>query len=82
VRMDACRAIDHFARLVVFVKVLTHEVDVLCKGLSWDHVVQHGHGACERAIIQTFAQYVPSGSGAVRASRGDAFECLLSALVL
>jgi hypothetical protein len=34
VRMDGCRAIDHFARLVVVVKDLTHEVDALYKGLS------------------------------------------------
>jgi hypothetical protein len=33
VRMDGCRAIDHFARPVVVVKVLTHEVGVLYMGL-------------------------------------------------
>jgi hypothetical protein len=32
--MDGCGAIEHFARIVIVVKVLTHEVDVLCKGLS------------------------------------------------
>jgi hypothetical protein len=43
-RMDDFRAIDHFARLVVVVKVLTHEVIVLCKRQSRalaEHVVVH-----------------------------------------
>jgi hypothetical protein len=31
VRMDGCRAIDHLAGLVVVVKRMTHEVDVICK---------------------------------------------------
>jgi hypothetical protein len=86
VRMDGSKAIYHLAGLVVVVKGITHKVDVLCKRLARamakHEVVKQRKGACQRATIQTFAQDIPSGSGAVRASSGHALDNLVSALVL
>jgi hypothetical protein len=83
--MDGRRAINHLACLIVVVKGLTHEVDVLCKqlarALAKHEAVKQRKGACEGATIPTFAQDVPSGSGAVRASTIDALDNMVSALV-
>jgi hypothetical protein len=54
----------------------------LARALAKHEVVKHRKGACERATIHTFAQDIPSKSGAVRASSGDALDSLVSALVL
>ena len=54
------------------------EVDVLFKRLARGLAK---HGVCERATIHTFAQDVPSGSGAVRASSKYALDSLVNALV-
>jgi hypothetical protein len=60
VRMDGSRAIFLLAFcLIVVVKGLTHEVDVLGKrmarALAKHEVVKQGKGACKGAPIQTFA---------------------------
>jgi hypothetical protein len=86
VRMNGSVGIYHLACLVVVGKGLTHEVDAfrkrLARALAKHEVVKHRKGACERATIHTFAQDIPSSSGAVRASSGDALDSLVSALVL
>jgi hypothetical protein len=55
VRVDGSIAIYHIACLVVVVKGLTHEVNVLCermaRTLAKNEVVQQRKGACERATV-------------------------------
>jgi hypothetical protein len=72
VRMDGSITMDHLACLVLVVKGLTHEVNVLyermVRALAKHEVVQQRKGTCERATIETFAHDVPSGSGSVWAS--------------
>jgi hypothetical protein len=55
VRMDGSTTIEHLACLVVVVKGLTHELDVLCellaRALAKHEVIHQRKGACERATI-------------------------------
>jgi hypothetical protein len=55
VRVDGSIAIYHLACLVIVVKGLTHEVDVLrerqARALAKLEVAHKGKGACERATI-------------------------------